>query len=90
MWNTRGHGDGKATEILFSRKTLIQTFFLSLFISHTRTVTPRYQPPTVWRTLSQIEAFEIQGKKAVVVSHILTHAKCTWRASECERLATVA
>jgi hypothetical protein len=34
----------KATETLFSRKTPYTDF---LFISHTRTVTPRYQPPSM-------------------------------------------
>ena len=39
--------DKEHLETLFSRKPLIPTFFLSLFISHTRTVTPRYQPPSM-------------------------------------------
>ena len=43
-----GHGEQEQTELLFSRKPLMKsTFFLSLFIFHTRTVTPRYQPPSM-------------------------------------------
>jgi hypothetical protein len=44
VWNTRGHGDEKATEIYCSRKSSYTNF---LFISHTCTVTPRYQPPSM-------------------------------------------
>ena len=48
LWETTTDMEQRATELLFSRKTLMkQTFFLSLFISHTRTVTPRYQPPSM-------------------------------------------